>query len=248
VEAPREARLLAPPPPMPLAQAVEQVAEGPDALELEVRTAWGAPVEDDAGFELVFPDGRREEAKLSAGRFRKEQAGARNVRVRFRFISECRWSLPSAKEGEDVDLRVFTSGLGNGTPVTLRVYDAWRTADQGTLHEQTVQVQDNLAVGRWRFAPGPGAAARGDFVFEAESGSNWATSGVLRVEPFPVDDVRGVKQRLRQLGYDPGPVDAALNAAVRDALKQFQADVGLVQPEGELTPLTREALESLAPV
>ena len=38
-------------------------------------------------------------------------------------------------------------------------------------------------------------------------------------------------------GYETGPVDGALNAATREALRKFQADAGL-DPMGEMTMLT----------
>jgi len=39
--------------------------------------------------------------------------------------------------------------------------------------------------------------------------------------------VREVQQTLKDQGYDPGPVDGAMGAGTRSALRQFQADAGL---------------------
>ncbi len=43
----------------------------------------------------------------------------------------------------------------------------------------------------------------------------------------PDDGVSGIKARLRNLGYDPGPLEAAWDEAGRGAIRAFQHDSGL---------------------
>jgi N-acetylmuramoyl-L-alanine amidase len=56
------------------------------------------------------------------------------------------------------------------------------------------------------------------------------------------DGVTGIQARLRNLGYDPGPVDGVLGRRTRGALALFQADAGL-RITGRLDATTRQAIE-----
>ncbi|MEZ4407953.1 MAG: peptidoglycan-binding protein [Polyangiales bacterium] len=57
----------------------------------------------------------------------------------------------------------------------------------------------------------------------------------------PVSRVTGVQARLRNLGYDPGPIDGVVGARTRRALRRFQSDHGL-DATGEPDAATRERL------
>jgi N-acetylmuramoyl-L-alanine amidase len=83
-----------------------------------------------------------------------------------------------------------------------------------------------------------------------------ATSGLLRVGTgadlvqftlklgalSPVASNKGVQQRLQNLGFDCGPIDGAIGARTRAAIRNFQTKVGLVA-DGILSPETRAALK-----
>lgn len=57
----------------------------------------------------------------------------------------------------------------------------------------------------------------------------------------PVDDDKGVQQRLRNLGYDCGPIDGAIGGKTRAALVAFQQARGLAAT-GDADDETRRAL------
>jgi putative peptidoglycan binding protein len=57
----------------------------------------------------------------------------------------------------------------------------------------------------------------------------------------PVDTNKGLKGRLKNLGYYNGEISNDMDDATRDALKKFQLRRGLT-PSGEATPETRSAL------
>lgn len=57
----------------------------------------------------------------------------------------------------------------------------------------------------------------------------------------PVKELMGVQQRLRNLGFNPGPADGEMGDRTRRALKDFQASVGL-EPTGEADDATRSKL------
>lgn len=63
--------------------------------------------------------------------------------------------------------------------------------------------------------------------------------------PTPSEDVRAVQQRLLELGYYTGEMDGIFNPETREALSDFQQQVGLART-GILDPLTRQQL-GLAP-
>jgi len=57
----------------------------------------------------------------------------------------------------------------------------------------------------------------------------------------PVDEVRGIQGRLRNLGYDCGPVDGVLGDLTRGALKLYEKDKKR-DPKGDLTDVIRNEL------
>ena len=63
--------------------------------------------------------------------------------------------------------------------------------------------------------------------------------------PTPSEDVRALQQRLLELGYYTGEIDGIFNPGTREALSDFQQQVGLART-GILDPLTRQQL-GLAP-
>ena len=58
----------------------------------------------------------------------------------------------------------------------------------------------------------------------------------------PVSEVTGVQQRLKNLGYDCGPLDGVCGARTRAAVKTFQAASGL-PPTGKIDEATRRKLQ-----
>jgi N-acetylmuramoyl-L-alanine amidase len=57
----------------------------------------------------------------------------------------------------------------------------------------------------------------------------------------PISEVSGVQARLNNIGFNCGSVDGSIGPRTADALKRFQADVGL-EPNGELDGSTRDKL------
>jgi N-acetylmuramoyl-L-alanine amidase len=58
----------------------------------------------------------------------------------------------------------------------------------------------------------------------------------------PVDTWSGVRGRLANLGYDPGPAAPGPTDELRRALSTFQRHIGHPSPSGELDEQTRQAL------
>lgn len=75
-------------------------------------------------------------------------------------------------------------------------------------------------------------------------GYTWDLSvGDLNPMPHTPDDgVSGAQGRLRNLGYEVGPIDGILGPQTKRALKQFQTKHGLQPANGELTDATAQAL------
>ena len=59
-------------------------------------------------------------------------------------------------------------------------------------------------------------------------------------------DVRELQERLKELGYSPGPVDGIYGSATAGAVRAFQADEEL-DVDGVVGPLTRAELEQAEP-
>ena len=66
---------------------------------------------------------------------------------------------------------------------------------------------------------------------------------VCSPEDFDVNTVRGVQARLRELGFDPGPIDGVQGTRTIAAVKNFQAARGLVV-DGIVGPATKAALSA----
>jgi len=60
----------------------------------------------------------------------------------------------------------------------------------------------------------------------------------------PVDDLLGVKQRLRNMGYYDGPIDQNMTDETVEGLTDFQTDAGL-PPNGALDQSTRTKLQQM---
>jgi N-acetylmuramoyl-L-alanine amidase len=58
----------------------------------------------------------------------------------------------------------------------------------------------------------------------------------------PVNELTGVKQRLRNMGIYNGRIDQDINEKTKDSIRSFQASSGL-NPTGELDEVTRSKLE-----
>ncbi len=60
----------------------------------------------------------------------------------------------------------------------------------------------------------------------------------------PIDETRGVQARLKNLGFDCGPVDGVMSEKTQEALKAFQAQYGLAVT-GEGDQLTKDKLKQV---
>lgn len=68
--------------------------------------------------------------------------------------------------------------------------------------------------------------------------------GLNPIRDTPDHGVSGIQARLRNLGYDPGPVDGHVGRRTRGALTLFQADAG-IPITGRLDDVTAARLEEL---
>jgi hypothetical protein len=60
----------------------------------------------------------------------------------------------------------------------------------------------------------------------------------------PIDTNKGVQGRLRNLGYDVGPLDGVIGPRTKAAVKEFQKDFGLAV-DGVAGPLTKKKLKDV---
>lgn len=59
----------------------------------------------------------------------------------------------------------------------------------------------------------------------------------------PIESISGVQQRLRNLGFDPGPIDGQMGPLTSEAIAKFQA-LCEMEVTGELDDATRQRLKS----
>lgn len=89
----------------------------------------------------------------------------------------------------------------------------------------------------------PGNAAKGKLTIH--DGNKQVTYDLHLGHLDPLDDLRGVRQRLRNLGYYAGPVDQAPSEMTTAAIRTFQKANGL-DATGKLDQTTRDALRKEA--
>jgi len=77
-----------------------------------------------------------------------------------------------------------------------------------------------------------------------EDAAPLALPDLVRSDPAAM---RALQQRLRGLGYAPGPVDGIWGPITEQAVRRFQADLGLMA-DGVPGPATRQALDAAAGV
>jgi hypothetical protein len=94
----------------------------------------------------------------------------------------------------------------------------------------------------------PPAARNARLVLEAEPDGDVLETFQLHIGALdPVSAPSGVRERLRRLGFDPGPEEGALGPSSEAALRAFQARHGL-EETGTVTEETADELVELAGV
>lgn len=89
-------------------------------------------------------------------------------------------------------------------------------------------------------APQPGGGGTGAI----GEGSGWIPSGQPETAAEPEvsgAELRFVQQRLRELGYDPGPADGVMGPRTRTAISAYQRDMGM-RVDGRATPIVHLSL------
>lgn len=147
------------------------------------------------------------------------------------------WRVESV-DGTNVILR--PAGPGNDQPRVGQIA-TFRTAD--------------LPLSGASPAPQPGGSGTvGGGTGAIGEGSGWIPSGEPETAAEPEvsgAELRFVQQRLRELGYDPGPADGVMGPRTRTAISAYQRDMGM-RVDGRATPIVHlslggmDALEALS--
>ena len=236
----------------PRFQPIDELAEEeppskrkePDRLSMRVQTVSGETVDDSFGFVLVRPDGSTEVARLTNGCFQESPAPRADHRARFKYLHQARWLPTRVHSGGTAEMRVAARGFDAGTEVVFKVYESSHPPDAAPVGEVHATIADGEAVASWQHKPARGAPHSGKFLFEAEIKSKWISSGDLHVELYPASDLRGVKARLEQLGFEPGEPGPQSTPQLEDALKKFQQSLGFSNPNGRADANTIAVLET----
>jgi len=214
-------------------------------LVFEYKTDGGLAVGDDDGLELVHPDGKVEPVKVQAGRFKKSGAKPGVYELRAKALQAARWGTSDAHPFVSVPLAVTGKNIADGTAITVEIRRAWEPGKAAPFATVQLTFKDGSARGVWAYEQPVGQPAVETFWFEAQLGKKRARSGTLRVVPHDAKENLGVQERLRSLGYDPGPPSDELNKGTRDAVESFQKDHPPLLVDGIAGPLTRRELARL---
>jgi hypothetical protein len=211
-------------------------------LRFEYVTNTGHPITDDAGFELRGPGGAVQKGKLANGRLHRTGVEPGAYELRTRAIKSARWSSTTASAFEAVDLIVSTRGFPDGTQLEVVIRSAYGPPDATGVH-LNMEVESDLARVTWAYEQAIGGRFREQFQFEASAGRKHARSNFLAISQHPSGTPLGTQERLRAQGYAPGPPADEWTAALRTALRRYQADHPPLLAHGELDPFTLEQLD-----
>jgi hypothetical protein len=99
---------------------------------------------------------------------------------------------------------------------------------------------------RWAYVQAVGGPARERLVFEVAIGEKRGRSGILEIVQHAANTPQGAQERLRSLGYDPGPPLDEASRPFREALLKFQEAHPPLAASGELDEATALLLDEMA--
>jgi putative peptidoglycan binding protein len=201
----------------------------------------GQPIADEAGFTLIHPDGSKEKGVLSDGKFTRDGVPEGFYRMKFKHIEECKWQRSTAVGEAKVVMSVKTKGFSDSPDVIFDVFRRFETRlEPRDTHK--APLHGNHACATFKFKQQVGESPDGEFVFQVTVGKKVAFSDVLTIQRHPLDRMAGVQQRLKELGFDPGPIDGIYGPLTKKAVRSFQENNPELVLDGIPGPLTKREL------
>jgi hypothetical protein len=203
----------------------------------------GHPVVDDEGFVLLKPDGGTETGTLANGRVERSGAEPGIYELKVKAIKSARWSVSETYPFAEVRLVVRTMGFHDGTKAEFAVRHALGAPDAEPIATLSGAIEADAVTIAWRYEQPSGAPCYERLQFETVVGKKRAMSNVLEVVPHDMPTAEGVQERLRALGYDPGPPTDTIEAAMTGAIMRYQEDHPPLEVTGELDEWTTRLLD-----
>jgi hypothetical protein len=201
----------------------------------------GEPISDETGFTLIHPDESKEKGVLSGGKFHRDGVPEGAYRMKFKHIEDAAWRRPIAVGEAKVTMLVNTKGFPDRTEVIFDVFRRFETRlDPRETHK--AKLHKNHACATFKFKQKVGESPDGEFIFQASIGKKIAFSDVLTIQRHPLARMAGVQQRLKELGFDPGPIDGIYGPLTKKAVLAFQKNNPELVLDGIPGPLTKREL------
>jgi hypothetical protein len=197
-------------------------------------------LEDHGSVDISEAGGKPAPTKLGQGKF-EHKSPKGGVLVTFHELRRAFWTKFTATASEPVELAVLSGGFPDGTKVTFEIRHA-SAGHEPPLETLPATLKDGKARATWKYVQPLAGPATATFAFLARAGEKTAQSPLLRIVPFPLTDLRGIKQGLRVLGYDAGPLDASPGGPLEGALRKFQKDHEPLEETGQLDAMTKNVL------
>jgi hypothetical protein len=213
-------------------------------IEFNFALESGQPIADDSGFILTGPDGSKQEGVLSGGGFKRQGVQEGAYHLKFRYIVTCGWQRSVAIGEPTVAMWVKTVEIPDGTNVLFKVSRRFQTALQ-PLQSINAALHGNSARVAFKYKQKLGESPGGEFVFEVEIGQKRSLSDVLSIGRYSISTIKGVQQRLKELGFDPGPIDGLAGPNTKKAVRAFQKTVPELKEDGIPGPETRSELDNV---
>jgi hypothetical protein len=228
-------------PATPLASPVSDSLD--HQIDFNFKTESGDPIDDKSGFKLIHPGGRVEDGKLANGSFKRSGVRQGSYRMKFKYIDHCAWESKTALGEPKIAMNVVTSGMDDGTEVVFNVFQRFhsQTAPRATFK---AKLHANKATAHFEYRQNVGESPGGEFIFEVNIGRKIALSDVLKITRYSISQMKGVQQRLKELGYDPGPIDGICGPRTKEAVEDFQTDNPELVVDGIPGPLTKRELNN----
>lgn len=232
-------------PPQPPPPLQRDHTDSPD-MSLTLKTSTGELADDSYGADVLQAGATDPAAtKFSQSKLQFKKPLGPAV-VAFREVRMAFWGSPLAPSGDEVEMAVLTTGFPDGTSGRFEVRTAGTSEADPPLTKVDFSISENRARTTWKYDQPVGGPATATVTFLAIIDEKWAQSGPLFLRPYPLGDVRGVKQLLRAIGYDAGPIDESEGGPLESALRKFQTDYAPLEQTGKLDDRTRATLASIA--
>jgi peptidoglycan hydrolase-like protein with peptidoglycan-binding domain len=203
------------------------------------------PIGDSEPWTLVYPTGKKETGLLSDGKVRRDGVPAGTYQLQPKYLAGASWGSSPVYSGEKASIQVKGENVPDGEAVEIRILRQYQSATAPPLEKLNASFNGGVAKADWTYQQQTADPPFGNFVALAIWKSKSATSPPLSVQPYPVDQDKGLQQRLKHMGFYSGAIDGIVGSATEAAVRKMQDAYPPLVVDGIAGSKTRELLAEI---